>query len=200
MKRTWLIVMLNLVVAIAMAQKPDSVALKLQKNKGVKSATVNGYIMLSSQNIIQNFTNAKNYSVLLNAIKAAGLTETFESKGPITIFAPTNSAFSKMPAGALDTLLLPAHKYDLSSLVTYHAIAGKVSAKDISRNIKEHKGAATYITLAGSKLTATFDAYGNIILTDETGGRCVISQFDVEQSNGMLHVVDSVIVPKIKVI
>jgi uncharacterized surface protein with fasciclin (FAS1) repeats len=179
-----------------MAQKDDSVSIKLQKNKNVKSKMVNGYTMLSNQNIIQNFANAKDYSVLLNAIKAAGLTETFESKGPITIFAPTNSAFSKLPAGKLDSLLLPAHKYDLSSLITYHAIAGKVSVRDISRNIREHKGTATYITLAGSKLAATIDTNRNIILTDETGGKCVISQFDVEQSNGMLHVVNSVIVPK----
>ena len=196
MKRTWLSIVLNLIVAIAVAQKADSVVAKLQKNKGVKSQIVNGYTMLSSQNIIQNFANAKDYSILLSAIKAAGLTETFESKGPITIFAPTNSAFSKLPLGTLDTLLQPAHKYDLSSLVTYHAIAGKVTVKDISRNIREHKGLATYITLAGSKLTATIDTNRNIILTDETGGKCVISQFDVEQSNGMLHVVNNVIVPK----
>lgn len=196
MKKAWLIIVLNLIVAVAVAQKIDSITVKLQKNKGVKSKTVNGNTMLSSQNIIQNFANAKDYSVLLNAIKAAGLTETFESKGPITIFAPTNSAFSKLPAGKLDSLLLPAHKYALSSLITYHAIAGKVSVKDISRNIREHKGVATYITLAGSKLAATIDTNRNIILTDETGGQCVISQFDVEQSNGMLHVVSSVIVPK----
>ncbi|MES2277964.1 MAG: fasciclin domain-containing protein [Bacteroidota bacterium] len=200
MKYTWLIILLNFVVVTAFAQKTDSGAVKLLIPKGIKTKVVNGVAMANNQNIIQNVAKAKDYTTLLSAIKTAGLTETFESKGPITIFAPTNSAFAKLPAGKLDSLLLPSHKFELSSVLTYHAIQGKVSAKDIARNIREHKGTATYVTLAGSKIAATIDTNRNIILTDETGGQCIISQFDVEQSNGMLHVVNSVFIPKTRVI
>lgn len=185
---------LNLIVFAAFAQKDTT------SPKNIKTKVVNGTPMTANMNIIQNVSKAKDYSVLLSAIQASGLTETFESKGPITIFAPTNSAFAKLPGGKLDTLLKPEHKFELSSLITYHAIAGKVSAKDIARNIKDHKGTATYVTLAGSKIVASIDTNHNIVLTDENGGQCVISQFDVEQSNGMLHVVNTVFIPKTKVI
>jgi uncharacterized surface protein with fasciclin (FAS1) repeats len=196
MKRVCLGLMLSLTVFAAAAQKADS----LVKTKGVKAKIVNGAVMASDKNIIQNVSLVKDYSVLLGAIKAAGLTETFESKGPITIFAPTNNAFAKMSPNRLDSLLKPENKYQLNSLITYHAIAGKVGVKDIAKNIKDHKGTAIYTTLAGSKLAATIDANRNIFLTDENGGTCVITQFDVEQSNGMLHVVDSVLVQKAKAI
>lgn len=200
LRKTWLIILLNMLVIAVYAQKADSAKVALIKPKGVKTTVVNGTSMQADHNIIQNVSKSRDYSTLINAIKTAGLTLTFESKGPITIFAPTNTAFAKLPAGKLDTLLMPDHKLELSSLVTYHAIAGKVSAKDILHNIREHKGVANYVTLAGSKLAATIDANRNIVLTDETGGQCVISQFDVEQSNGMLHVVTGVFVPKVRAI
>jgi uncharacterized surface protein with fasciclin (FAS1) repeats len=199
MKRIALIiVILNFIGAAAIAQKTDS--LTAPKVKGIKTKVANGSLMAANLNIIQNVSKAKDYSVLLNAMKATGLIETFESKGPITIFAPTNTAFAKLPDGKMDSLLRPEHKYELSSLITYHAIAGKVGVKDIARSIKDHKGSASFTTLAGSKIIATIDANRNIVLTDENGGQCVISQFDVEQSNGMLHVVNSVFIPKKRVI
>lgn len=185
-------------IACAQVQIPDTVA--VHKNKTPKPKIVNGAPMMANLDIIENISRSKDYSILLNAIKAAGLIQTFESKGPITIFAPTNEAFSKLPDGKLDSLFRPAHKYELSNLVTYHAIAGKVSAKDIAKNVKEHKGAATYVTLAGAKITATIDASRNIILTDENGGKCTVSKFDIAQKNGMLHVVNSLFVPKDKAI
>ncbi|QKJ28950.1 fasciclin domain-containing protein [Mucilaginibacter mali] len=200
MKKACIIILLNLVTVAVFAQKVDSAKVNLIKPKGIKTTMVNGATMMGNLNIIQNVSKSGEHTQLLNAIKAAGLTLTFESKGPITIFAPTNAAFAKLPAGKLDTLLMPEHKLELSSLVTYHAIAGKVSAKDILHNIREHKGVANYVTLAGSKLAATIDANRNIVLTDETGGQCVISQFDVEQSNGMLHVINGVFVPKARAI
>lgn len=187
-------------MAISVFAQTDSAKTIAQRSKNIKAKMVNGTAMLANLNIIENISRSKDYSILLNAIKATGLTETFESKGPITIFAPTNSAFEKLPAGKMDSLLLPGNKYQLSSLITYHAIAGKVSIKDIIKNIHDHKGTATFITLAGSKIAATIDANRNVILTDETGGKCAISQFDVEQANGMLHVVNSVFIPKPKVI
>lgn len=186
-------------VTIACAQKqlPDTAA--AHKNKP-KSKIVNGVPMMSNLDIIENMSRTKDYSILLNAIKVAGLTQTFESKGPITIFAPTDEAFSKLSDGKLDTLFQPGHQYELSNLIAYHAIAGKVRAKDIAKDIKEHKGKATYVTLAGAKLAATIDANRNIILTDENGGKCVVSKFDVEQKNGMLHVVSNVVMPKVRTI
>jgi len=199
MKKIYLALVLNLIVFAAVAQNMDSL-LNRVKVKGVKAKVANGAVMASDKNIIQNVSQAKEYSMLLTAIKSAGLTETFESKGPITIFAPTNAAFSKMPANRRDSLFKPENKYQLSSLITYHAISGKMSVKDIAKNIKDHKGSATFTTLSGSKLVATIDVNRNIVLTDECGSQCVISQFDVEQSNGMLHVVNDVFVQKGKAI
>ena len=200
MRKIGVVIILNLCVIAVVAQKVDTLSLSQLKSKGIKAKVVNGTAMAANMNIIQNVAKVKDYSTLFAAINTAGLSETFESKGPITLFAPTNSAFAKMPAGKLDSLLKPENKYELSHLITYHAIAGKVSIKDISRNIKEHKGVATFTTLAGSKLVASIDNNRNIVLTDECGGQSVISQFDIEQSNGMLHVVNNVFVPKNKVI
>jgi len=198
-KRISLSIVLCLIVFAAMAQNADSL-ISLSKVKGVKAKVANGAVMASDKNIIENVSLAKDYSMLLSAIKTAGLTETFESKGPITIFAPTNTAFSKMSASKRDSLFKPENKYQLSSFVTYHAISGKMSVKDIARNIKDHKGSAIFTTLSGSKLVATIDVNRNIVLTDECGSQCVISQFDIEQSNGMLHVVNDVFAQKGKVI
>lgn len=200
MKRTGLWLVFNFIVSIAWAQVQVTDTVAAHKNKTSKSKIVNGVPMLADLDIIENVSRSKDYSILLNAIKVAGLTQTFESKGPITIFAPTDEAFSKLPDGKLDTLFQPGHQYELSNLIAYHAIAGKVSAKDIAKDIKEHKGKATYVTLAGAKLAATIDANRNIVLTDENGGQCTISRFDVEQKNGMLHVVNSVFVPKVRTI
>src|SRR5476651_286584 len=166
MKKIYLALVLNLIVFAAVAQNMDSL-LNRVKVKGVKAKMANGAIMASDKNIIQNVSQAKEYSMLLSAIKSAGLTETFESKGPITIFAPTNSAFKKMAVNKRDSLFKPENKYQLSSLITYHAISGKMSVKDIAKNIKDHKGSATFTTLAGSKLVATIDVNRNIVLTDE---------------------------------
>ena len=166
------------------------------KAKWGKIKIVNGTAMISSNDIIENITQSKEYTVLVSAIENAGLTETFKSKGPITVFAPTNQAFENLPAGELDTLLKPKHKYDLSYLLTYHAIAGRLTARDIARKINSNNGQATFVTIAGSKLTAKIDANRNIILIDENGGESIVSKFDIQQSNGMLHIVSAVLVPK----
>lgn len=180
--------------AACFAQRTDSTS------KGVKTKVIDGVSMTANQNIIQNFSKSTDYTTLVTAINRAGLEETFESKGPITLFAPTNAAFAKLPAGELDSLMKPEHKFELSNLLTYHAIPGKITAKDIARNIKEHNGNAVYTTLSGSKLSATIDTNRNIVLTDETGGKSIISTFDIEQSNGMVHLVTAVVVPKKKMI
>jgi len=170
------------------------------KAKWGKIKIVDGTAMVSSNDIIENMALSKEYTVLINAIEEAGLTETFKSKGPITIFAPTNQAFDKLPSGQLDTLLKPSHKLDLNYLLTYHAVAGRLSARDIAKKINSNNGEATFTTIAGTKLTAKIDTNRNIVLVDENGGESVISKFDIQQSNGLLHIVNAVLVPKAKAI
>jgi uncharacterized surface protein with fasciclin (FAS1) repeats len=200
MKKLMLLIVLVLNGLLLYAQKTTAVnpVIDTVKAKWGKIKIVDGTAMVSSNDIIENMTLSKEYTVLINAIEEAGLTETFKSKGPITIFAPTNQAFDKLPSGQLDTLLKPSHKLDLNYLLTYHAIAGRVSARDIARKINSNNGQATFTTIAGSKLTAKIDTNRNIVLVDENGGESVISKFDIEQSNGLLHIVNAVLVPKAK--
>ncbi|HWZ02798.1 MAG TPA: fasciclin domain-containing protein [Mucilaginibacter sp.] len=170
------------------------------KAKWGKVKIVDGTKMTSSNDIIENIAQSQEYTTLVSVIEDAGLTETFKSKGPITVFAPTNKAFEKLPAGELDTLIKPNHKDELSYLLTYHAIAGRLTAHDIERKINANNGEATFTTLAGTKLTAKIDENRNIVLIDENGGQSIISKFDIPQSNGILHIVTSVLVPKAKII
>jgi uncharacterized surface protein with fasciclin (FAS1) repeats len=200
MKKWTLIFLLTLSSISLFAQKTlvtnpinDTVKAKWGKIKIVDGAT-----MVSSNDIIDNITLSKEYSVLVNAIEDAGLTQTFKSKGPITVFAPTNQAFEKLPAGELDSLLKPSHKFDLSYLISNHAVAGKLTVRDIEKKIRSNKGEASFTTIAGSKLTAKIDSNRNVILVDENGGESIISRFDIQQSNGMLHVVNAVLIPKTK--
>jgi uncharacterized surface protein with fasciclin (FAS1) repeats len=170
------------------------------KAKWGKVKIVDGTKMISSNDIIENIAQSQEYSTLVSVIEDAGLTETFKSKGPITVFAPTNLAFEKLAAGELDTLLKPNHKFDLSYLLTSHAIAGRLTARDIARKINANNGEATFTTIAGSKLTAKIDENRNIVLVDDNGGESIISKFDIPQSNGILHIVTAVLVPKPKAI
>jgi uncharacterized surface protein with fasciclin (FAS1) repeats len=200
MKKWFVFVLLVLNCVILLAQKTVAVnpVLDSVKAKWGKIKVVDGTAMISSNDFIENMALSKEYTTLITAIEQAGLTQTFKSKGPITVFAPTNQAFNKLPVGTLDTLLKPNHKLDLNYLLTYHAIAGRISAKDIARKINSNNGQATFTTIAGSKLIAKIDTNRNIILIDENGGECIVSKFDIQQSNGMLHIVNSVLVPKTK--
>ena len=199
--KKWFIVLLIIVSGhslfaqstIAVRPVIDSVKAKWGKVKNV-----HGTKMVSSNNIIENIKLSNEYSVLVTAIEDAGLTETFKSKGPITLFAPTNQAFEKLPAGELDTLFKPSHKLDLNYLITSHAIVGSLSVRDIQRKINSNKGEATFRTIAGTTLIAKIDANRNIVLIDDNGGESIISKFDIQQSNGMLHIVNAVLVPKTK--
>jgi uncharacterized surface protein with fasciclin (FAS1) repeats len=202
MKKWIILTSLVFISFLSFAQKTqvNNVNIDTLKAKWGKIKIVDGVAMISSNDIIENMAKSKEYSVLITAIENAGLTQTFKSKGPITIFAPTNQAFNKLPVGVLDSLLLPIHKFDLSYLITYHAIAGKLSARDIARKINANNGQATFTTIAGSKLIAKIDVNRNIILVDENGGESIISKFDIPQSNGVLHVVNAVLTPKAKAI
>lgn len=162
--------------------------------------TTAGDGMLPSNNIVQNVERSRDLTVFSNFIKSANLTETYESKGPITLFVPADEAFANLPVGALDSLLKPSHVWELTGIITYHAIAGKLKAKDIEKQVIKQKGTATFTTLGGAKLIARIDSNRNIILQDESGGQSVISRFDMEQNNGMIHIVNKVLIPKNKVI
>ena len=159
-----------------------------------KNPIVGGKEMFPQKNIIENAVNSADHTTLVAAVKAAGLVETLEGKGPFTVFAPTNAAFAKLPAGTVDTLLKPENKATLTKVLTYHVVAGKVSAADLAKLIKQGKGTAELKTVSGGKLWAMMQGK-NIVLKDEKGGMSMVTQADVNQSNGVIHVVDTVVMP-----
>ena len=156
---------------------------------------VGGAPMLASKDIIDNAVNSKDHTTLVAAVKAAGLVETLKGPGPFTVFAPTNAAFAALPAGTVDTLLKPENKAMLSGILTYHVVAGKMDAAAITKAIADGKGTATLKTVAGGTLTAKV-AGGKVMVMDEKGGSSTVTIADVYQSNGVIHVVDKVLLPK----
>jgi uncharacterized surface protein with fasciclin (FAS1) repeats len=163
-------------------------------NAQMKDPEVGGAAMFPTKNIIENAVNSKDHTTLVAAVKAAGLVDTLEGAGPFTVFAPTNEAFAKLPAGTVDTLLKPENKDQLVKILTYHVVAGKVSSKDLLKMIKDGGGKAEIKTVSGGTLTATTKG-GKIMLTDEKGGMATVTIANVYQSNGVIHVVDSVLLP-----
>jgi uncharacterized surface protein with fasciclin (FAS1) repeats len=160
----------------------------------MKDPMVGGAAMYPSKNIVENAVNSKDHTTLVAAVKAAGLVDTLEGAGPFTVFAPTNEAFAKLPAGTVDTLLKPENKDMLVKILTYHVVAGKVGAMDLKKMIKDGNGTATLKTVSGGTLTAK-EMGGKIVLTDEKGGTSTVTIADVWQSNGVIHVVDTVLMP-----
>lgn len=156
---------------------------------------VGGSPMMKTKDIIDNAVNSKDHTTLVAAVKAAGLVETLKGAGPFTVFAPTNAAFEKLPKGTVDTLLKPESKKALTGILTYHVVAGKMDAAAIAKGIEEGKGKFTMKTVAGGTLTATMEGK-DVIITDEKGGKSKVTIADVIQSNGVIHVVDSVLMPK----
>ena len=159
------------------------------------SVMVGGAPMLPTKDIIDNAVNSKDHTTLVAAVKAAGLVETLKGAGPFTVFAPTNAAFAALPAGTVDTLLKPENKAMLSGILTYHVVAGKVDAAALTKMIADGKGTASLKTVAGGTLTAK-TAGGKVMITDEKGGSATVTIADVYQSNGVIHVVDKVLLPK----
>ena len=157
---------------------------------------VGGEAMYPSKNIVANAVNSKDHTTLVAAVKAAGLVETLQSKGPFNVFAPTNEAFNKLPEGTVGTLVKPENKATLTKILTYHVVAGNMTAAKIKSAIKAGKGSATLKTVSGGTLTAMMNGPENIVLKDEKGGVSSISTYDVTQSNGVIHVIDSVLMPK----
>jgi len=159
-----------------------------------KDPMVGGAAMYPTKNIVENAVNSKDHTTLVAAVKAAGLVDTLEGPGPFTVFAPTNEAFDKLPAGTVDTLLKPENLATLKKILTYHVVAGKLTAKDIAKKIKMGGGKATLTTVEGGTLTAMMDG-GKLVLTDEKGGTSTVTIANVIQSNGVIHVVDTVLMP-----
>ena len=153
---------------------------------------VGGAAMYPTKNIVENAVNSKDHTTLVAAVKAAGLVDTLESPGPFTVFAPTNEAFDKLPAGTVDTLLKPENLAQLKKILTYHVVAGKLTAKDIAKQIKAGGGKATLTTVEGGTLTATMQG-GKLVLTDEKGGTATVTIANVFQSNGVIDVIDTVL-------
>ena len=156
---------------------------------------VGGAPMLPSKDIIDNAVNSKDHTTLVAAVKAAGLVDTLKGPGPFTVFAPTNAAFEALPAGTVDTLLKPENKGMLTGILTYHVVAGKWDAAAISKMIADGKGMASIKTVAGGTLTAKTMG-GKVMVTDEKGASATVTIADVYQSNGVIHVVDKVLLPK----
>ena len=161
---------------------------------GQKDPNVGGAAMFPTKNIVENAVNSKDHTTLVAAVKAAGLVDTLEGPGPFTVFAPTNEAFAKLPAGTVDTLLKPENKDQLVKILTYHVVAGKVSSKELVKLIKSGGGKAMLKTVAGGTLTASLQG-SKVVLTDEKGGTATVTIADVYQSNGIIHVVDAVLLP-----
>src|SRR5271167_1131368 len=178
-----------LVVLFAMA-----VAVSALAGSSEKDPMVGGAAMYPQKNIVENAVNSKDHTTLVAAVKAAGLVDTLESPGPFTVFAPTNEAFDKLPAGTVDTLLKPENLAQLKKILTYHVVAGKLTAKDIAKQIKAGGGKATLTTVEGGTLTAMIQG-GKLVLTDEKGGTSTVTIANVIQSNGVIHVVDTVLMP-----
>lgn len=156
---------------------------------------VGGAAMYPNKNIIENAVNSKDHTTLVAAVKAAGLVETLEGKGPFTVFAPTNEAFDKLPKGTVETLLKPENKKMLQGVLTYHVVAGKWSAADVMAAIKKGKGKAEVATVQGGKLWFMMDGK-DVWIMDEKGGKAKITIADVNQSNGVIHVIDTVLMHK----
>lgn len=182
MKKFFFVIASALLVNVATAQMSE------------KTVEVGGAPMYPSKNIVTNAVNSADHTTLVAAVKAAGLVETLQSAGPFTVFAPTNAAFSKLPSGTVESLVKPENKATLTKILTYHVLAGKFDANAIAALIKEGNGTATLKTVAGGILKATMKGK-KLILTDEKGGVSTVTIANVYQSNGVIHVIDSVVLP-----
>jgi uncharacterized surface protein with fasciclin (FAS1) repeats len=158
--------------------------------------TVGGQAMLPTRDIVDNAVNSADHTTLVAAVKAAGLVETLKGPGPFTVFAPVNAAFAALPAGAVETLLKPENKAALAGVLTYHVVAGRYDAAAIERAVRAGNGRATLKTVNGASLTASMNGPRNVVVTDAKGNVASVSTYDVRQSNGVIHVIDKVLMPE----
>ena len=173
-----------------------AIALGLTAVTASADVLVGGAAMLPQKNIVQNAINSKDHTMLVAAVKAAGLVDTLQGKGPFTVFAPVNAAFDALPAGTADTLLKPENKATLTKVLTYHVVPGRLTSADLDRLIQKGNGSAELTTASGGKLWIMKNGDRNITIKDEAGAVADISIYDVMQSNGVIHSVDRVLMPK----
>ena len=160
----------------------------------MKTVMVGGAPMYPTKTIVDNAVNSKDHTTLVAAVQAAGLVDTLKGPGPFTVFAPTNAAFAKLPAGTVETLVKPENKGTLTTILTYHVVPGRITAANLAAKIKAGGGKAVLTTVQGEPLTASMMG-GKVMLTDAKGGMSTVTQADVMQSNGVIHVVDTVLMP-----
>jgi len=172
----------------------SSAALAQMPMDSARTVMVGGAAMYPSKNIVENAVNSQDHTTLVAAVKAAGLVDTLEGPGPFTVFAPTNEAFAKLPAGTVETLLKPENKDKLTAVLTYHVVPGRLTAMDLSRMVHDGGGKATLTTVEGEPLIVT-RAHGHIDVTDSKGDVARVTIADVMQSNGVIHVVNTVLLP-----
>ncbi len=179
-----------LIMAIAVAASAMSTQTFAQKTK-----MVGGAEMYPTKDIVDNAVNSKDHTTLVAAVKAAGLVVTLKSEGPFSVFAPTNAAFDKLPEGTVGELVKPENKETLTKILTYHVVAGRMGSAEIAKAIKAGNGKAEFNTVSGGKLTASMKGK-NLIITDEKGGTAMVTIADVFQKNGVIHVIDTVVLPE----
>lgn len=170
--------------------------LTAQDAKMMNTVMVGGEAMFPQKDIVDNAVNSKDHTTLVAAVKAAGLVETLKGAGPFTVFAPVNDAFENLPAGTVETLLKPENKQKLTGVLAYHVVAGNLTFKQLAKQIKAGKGKAQLKTVNGQTLTAKMNGSQNIVLTDANGQTANISTYNVTQKNGVIHVIDKVLLPK----
>jgi len=190
-----LVFMVLLAVASIAIANQSAYAQMMSNRSNDMNPMVGGAPMMRTMDIIDNAVNSADHTTLVAAVKAADLVATLKSKGPFTVFAPTNAAFDKLPAGTVDTLVKPENKAMLTKILTYHVLAGKFDSKAIAKRIKSGRGAASFKTVSGDTLTARMSG-SSLVLRDEKGGTSTVSIANVYQSNGVIHVVDSVLLPR----
>jgi uncharacterized surface protein with fasciclin (FAS1) repeats len=156
---------------------------------------VGGAPMYPSKTIVQNAVNSKDHTTLVAAVKAAGLVDTLSGAGPFTVFAPVNPAFAKLPAGTVETLLKPENKATLMNVLTYHVVPGRLTAANLMKAVKDGGGQAKFKTVAGGEITVKSPSAGKLTVTDAKGDVATVTTGDVMQANGVIHVVDTVLLP-----
>jgi uncharacterized surface protein with fasciclin (FAS1) repeats len=164
-------------------------------SQGMMTKTVGGAPMYPTKTIVENAVNSKDHTTLVAAVKAAGLVDTLQTAGPFTVFAPTNRAFGKLPKGTVETLVKPENKAALTGILTYHVVPGRLTARDLVAQVKQGGGQAELKTVQGETLTIQQGGRNRLVITDQKGGRSTVTIADVMQSNGVIHVVDTVLLP-----
>lgn len=178
----------------AMGDNSDQRSASAMPMPAERTVMVGGAAMYPSRNIVENAVNSRDHTTLVAAVQAAGLVETLSGPGPFTVFAPTNAAFDKLPAGTVDTLVMPASRPMLTRILTYHVVPGRLTAADLAARVRAGNGRAMLTTAQGGMLTVT-QSGGRVIVTDAAGGTSIVTTADVMQSNGVIHVVDTVLMP-----